>query len=449
MKKILLLTTVLFLYMGVFAQLAKPTKEQVEWADCEIGAIIHFDINVYEPEYQWRGQWDYDPDPKIFNPTKLNTDQWVKSVKDMGGEYAVLVVKHCTGFCLWPSKAHEYGIKSSPWKNGQGDILADFVKSCEKYDVRPGVYYSAAANGYKKVDNPGLVRGNDPKAQKDYNNMVEQQLTEIYSQYGKFFEIWFDGGCLSPDKGGPDIVTLLHKHQPQAVVFQGPKGTNSLIRWVGNERGVAPYPCWSTTHTTTSSGGDEEIDKLHGNPDGPLWCPGEADFPIRHGGWQGGWFYHPENTKHLMSKETLIDKYYSTAGRNTNMLIGVVIDPSGLVPDVDVTRMKEFGDEIKKRFDNPIGKAKGKGNQVILELKQPQKINHVVLMEDISKGERVREFEILGKKDGVWISLGEGSCIGHKYIHQFDDVKLSAVKLIVKKTADKPLIRDLSVYNIN
>lgn len=435
--------------MQLFAQLAKPTKEQIEWADCEIGAIIHFDINVYEPEYQWRGQWDYNPDANIFNPTELNTDQWVKAVKDMGGEYAVLVVKHCTGFCLWPSEAHEYGIKSSPWKNGQGDILGEFVKSCKKYDVRPGVYYSAAANGYMKVDNPGLVRGNDPKAQKEYNDMVEQQLTEIYSNYGEFFEIWFDGGCLSPEKGGPDIVTLLHKHQPQAVVFQGPKGTNSLIRWVGNERGVAPYPCWSTTHTTTSSGGDEEIDKLHGNPDGPLWCPGEADFPIRHGGWQGGWFYHPENTEYLMSKETLIKKYYSTAGRNTNMLIGVVVDPRGLVPEVDVARMKEFGDEIQKRFENPIGQTKGKGSEVILELKQAKKINHVVLMEDISKGERVREFELLGKKDGAWISLGEGSCIGHKYIHKFDDVELSAVKLVIKKSVENSIIRDMSVYHIN
>ncbi|MGQ7868812.1 alpha-L-fucosidase [Sunxiuqinia sp. sy24] len=449
MMKYLLITLIVLGWLGsLSAQLPKPTKEQVEWADCEIGAIIHFDINVYEPEYEWRGQWDYNPDPKIFNPEELDTDQWVKAVKDMGGEYAVLVVKHCTGFCLWPTEAHEYSIKSSPWKNGQGDILAEFIQSCKKYDVRPGVYYSAAANGYKKVDNPGLVRGNDPVAQKEYNAMVEQQLTEIYSQYGKFFEIWFDGGCLAPEKGGPDIVTLLHKYQSQAVVFQGPEGTNSLIRWVGNERGVAPYPCWSTTHTGTSSGGDVEIDRLHGSADGPLWCPGEADFPIRHGGWQGGWFYHSENTKHLMSLETLIDKYNTTAGRNTNMLIGVVVDPRGLVPEVDVKRMKEFGDEIKKRFNHPIAQTKGKGNDLALSFHGAQAINHVVLMEDISKGERVRKFEILGKKAGSWISLGEGSCIGHKYIHQFDRMELSAVKLVVKESVEKPMIRDFSVYNI-
>jgi alpha-L-fucosidase len=447
MKEIVTTLLILILCNGLFAQIPKPTKEQVEWADCEIGALIHFDINVYEPEYQWRGQWDYNPDPKIFNPIKLNTDQWVKAIKEMGGQYAVLVVKHCTGFCLWPTKAHDYSIKSSPWKNGQGDILAEFIESCKKYGVRPGVYYSASANGYLKVDNPGLVKGNNPEQQKAYNATVEKQLEELYAGYGKFFEVWFDGGCLPPEKGGPDIVSLLHQYQPQAVVFQGPEGTKSLIRWVGNELGVAPYPCWSTTHSTTSSGGDKEIDRWHGNSDGTLWCPGEADFPIRNGGWQGGWFYHPENTKYLMSVDTLLDKYYTSAGRNTNMLIGVVIDTRGLVPEGDVQRMKEFGDEIKKRFENPVAKTSGNGEEVILKFKS-QIINHVVLMEDIKEGERVRTFEILGKKGKKWITLGEGSCIGHKYIHRFDDVKLSAVKVKINESIAEPNLRDLSVYHI-
>ncbi|MCT4646180.1 MAG: alpha-L-fucosidase [Carboxylicivirga sp.] len=448
MKNPTLLILLIFICLKGYSQIAQPTKEQVEWADCEIGAIIHFDINVYDPSYQWRKQWDNNPKPEIFNPTQLNTDQWVKSVKDMGGEYAVLVVKHCTGFCLWPTDAHDYGIKSSPWKNGEGDILADFIKSCKKYKVRPGVYYSAAANGYYKVDNPGLVNSGDEQEQKAYNKMVEQQLTELYTNYGKFFEIWFDGGCLPPEKGGPDIVTLLHKHQPQAVVFQGPEGTNSLIRWVGNERGVAPYPCWSTTHTTTSSGGDVEIDRLHGSPEGPLWCPGEADFPIRHGGWQGGWFYHEDNTKHLMSLETLLDKYYTTAGRNTNMLIGVVVDQRGLVPEVDVKRMKEFGDEIKKRFDNPIKSTSGSKKELLIKFKKDTELNHVVLQEDIAKGERVRAFKILGEKDGKWLPLFKGTCIGHKYIHQFETMKLSAIKVIIEESLGTPVIRNYSVYNI-
>jgi len=426
----------------------KPTKEQLEWAACEIGAIIHFDINVYEPDYEWRGQWDYNPDPKIFNPKKLDTDQWVKSIKDMGGEYAVLVAKHCTGFSLWPTKAHDYSVSSSPWKNGKGDIVGDFIKSCKKYKVRPGLYYSAAANGYFKVDNPGLVITKDKKAQAHYNKVVEQQLTELWSEYGDLFEIWFDGGVLPEEKGGPAIIPIMNKYQPNAVVFQGPKGTKSLIRWVGNERGVAAYPSWSTTHTTTSSGGDKEIDKLHGDPEGPLWCPGEADFPIRAGGWQGGWFYHKDNTKTLRSKEDLVNRYYDTAGRNTNMLIGVVINPDGLVPSEDVSRMKEFGDEIKKRFKKPIKSTKGKKKELLVKLKKGTEINHVILEEGIKEGERIRDFEILGLQNSKWISLKKGTCIGHKYIGKFNAEKLDAVKLLIYKSVGTPIIKQMSIYNI-
>ena len=258
-----------------------PTSRQVEWADAEIGVLIHFDINVYEPEYEWRKDWNYNPDPKIFNPSELDTDQWIKAAKDAGAQYAVLVAKHCTGFSLWPTKAHDYSVKSSPWKNGEGDIVADFVASCKKFGIKPGIYASAAANGYFKVDNPGLVITGDSVAQRAYNKVVETQLTELWSNYGDLFEIWFDGGVLGKAKGGPDIVPILKSRQPDAVVFQGPYGTRNLIRWVGNEEGLAAYPSWATADSTTKSDGRIIVEGLHGNPDAPIWCPGEADAPLR------------------------------------------------------------------------------------------------------------------------------------------------------------------------
>ena len=149
-----------------------------------------------------------------------------------------------------------------------------------------------------------------------------------------------------------------------------------------------------------------------------------------------------------MSLETLLDKYYTTVGRNTNMLIGVVVDTDGLVPDVDAKRMKAFGDVIKKRFDHPIARTQGKGNDVLLKLSQPTTINQVVLAEDIAQGERVREFSVEGRVNGQWQVLYQGTCIGHKHIIQLEDTKASAVRLLVTKSADTPLIRDLSVYHI-
>lgn len=179
-----------------------PNPIQKEWAEAEIGVIIHFDMPVYRPDYNWR-DFGTHPEPSVFNPTELNTDQWLEAAQKLGAKYAVLVAKHCSGFSLWPTGAHEYSIKHSPYKQGKGDIVRDFVNSCRKYGIKPGIYASTTANGYLWADNPGLVQPGGPVTQAEYNRIVVAQLTELWSNYGKLFEIWFDGGVLSKEKGGP------------------------------------------------------------------------------------------------------------------------------------------------------------------------------------------------------------------------------------------------------
>ncbi|MDN5204356.1 alpha-L-fucosidase [Fulvivirgaceae bacterium BMA10] len=429
--------------------LVLPTSKQVEWADAEIGVLIHFDINVYEPEYNWRGDWDYNPDPKIFNPTELDTDQWIQAAKAAGANYAVLVAKHCTGFSLWPTEAHSYSVKSSPWKNGQGDIVADFIASCKKYGVKPGIYASAAANGYFKVDNPGLVITGDSIAQKAYNKVVEMQLTELWSNYGDLFEIWFDGGVLPKSKGGPDIVPILQEKQPDAVVFQGPYGTKNLVRWVGNEEGLAAYPSWATADSTTKADGTVIVEGLHGNPEAPIWCPGEADAPLRkNSSWQGGWFWKEGEDHMINSLDEMIHKYYHSVGRNTNLLIGIVVDTRGLVPDADVKALKAFGDETKKRFDTSLAETVGEGNEVIINFDTPTEVNHIVIMEDIAKGERIRKYNIEGRVNGVWKLLAEGESVGHKRIQEFKVMEVSGIRLSVSESIATPKIKRLAVYHI-
>lgn len=77
---------------------------------------------MFEPIYKWREQWGYQTDLVIFNPSQLDTDQWIKSVKEAGEKYATLVDKHCSGFSLWPAKAHNYSVKNTSWRNGKEDI---------------------------------------------------------------------------------------------------------------------------------------------------------------------------------------------------------------------------------------------------------------------------------------------------------------------------------------
>ena len=276
------------------------------------------------------------------------------------------------------------------------------------------------------------------------------QLTELWSLYGKLFEVWFDGGVMAPEKGGFDVLSLLKKHQPDAIAFQGPFGYENNIRWVGNENGVAPYPCWASADSTTSATGVIQIKGLNGNPEGKFWCPGEADFPLRkNASFQGGWFWHKDQDDQLRSLNELMERYYKSVGRNTNMLLGIVVDDRGLVPEPDMLRLMEFGDEINRRFSNPIGSTSGAGEKINLKLANEHKVNLVVLMEDIAKGERIRKFVLEGKTNKGWEKIFEGSCIGHKFIHQFDAIEVSSVRLNVLESSGEPQLLNISVYYIN
>jgi alpha-L-fucosidase len=372
----------------------------------------------------------------MYNPKQLDTDQWMEAAKAIGAKYAVFVAKHCSGFLQWQSDLYPYGVKQSSWRNGKGDVVRDFIDSCRKYHIKPGLYASVTANGYLEVDNPGLVnrgKGGDPEKQTRYAKICEQMLTELWSRYGDLYEIWFDGGALPPEQGGPDLVPIYKKHQPDAIVFQGPAAS---IRWIGNERGLAPYPCWATVPHKHDYNGP-------GDPKGQFWLPAECDVPVRN----HDWFWKPQSAHKLYSLPDLVEMYYQSVGRNCNLLLNANPNPDGLVPEPDFKRYIEFGKEIRRRFSEPIATTRGDGESLELELKKLEMIDHVIIMEDIKKGERVREYRIEGLKGPEqWEILAEGQSIGHKRIQRFHPAEVSKVRLIVMSSIGRPFIQSLEVY---
>ncbi|HEY4289644.1 MAG TPA: alpha-L-fucosidase [Puia sp.] len=425
-----------------------PTAEQQVWADAGIGVLIHYDITLFATK-----PFDYQkketlPDLKNFNPARLNTDQWIKAAKDGGAKYAVLVVKHGTGFTLWPSKVNPYHVGNTPWRNGKGDILADFIRSCHKYGIAPGLYYNTNYNTYYGA---GYTPFKDTASQHRYNRAVLAQLTELWTRYGKLFEIWFDGGVMADDKGGiaSPIAELIRKNQPQAILFQGPVGNRNLVRWVGNEKGRAPYPCWSTADATTSATGAFEIKDLNGKPDGKIWCPGEADFPLRRdSGSRGGFMWTKNGEDMLLSVDELVQSYCTSVGRNANMLLGMVIDTAGLCPEPDVKRLQEFGAKIKKVFSNPLAQTGGKGNSFTLDLKTPQLVNCVALMEDIAAGERVRRYDVEAWVEGNWKKVCDGISIGHERIQPFDAVTTTKLRVTITDSEGVPAMKSFAVFHL-
>lgn len=453
MKQAILFTLWGILIFGVctnksLAQLVIPTNEQAEWAEAEIGVIIHLDINIYAPETFRYDDKNTLPPLNVFNPGQFNTDQWLESAAKIGAKYAVLVAKHGTGFCLWPTKAHDYHVGNTPLRGGKADIVADFIASCKKYNIKPGIYYNTNVNtlygaSFKKFS---------LEEQQAYNKIVLQQLTELWTQYGKLFEIWFDGGVMSDETKGiaSGVTALIKGHQPQAILFQGPSSCNNLIRWVGNEDGRAPYPHWSTSDFTTSSLGVEEIVGLNGKPDGKIWCPGEADFPNRKkSSWNGGWLWRDGQEKHIFSSDELVDRYYTSVGHNANMLVGMVIDTSGMFPSPDALVFKEFGEKIQHIFKNPYATSKGKGEIINMKISRlPTKIDHIVVKEDIAKGERIREYKIEAWIHGSWKTICKGTSIGHKRIHKIPQIETTKIRINITKYVATPQIKELSVFEI-
>lgn len=419
-----------------------PSDVQRRWADMELGMFFHYDIPIFGGGKA--------PDPSRYNPVKLDTDQWMEAAKAYGAKYVVLTAKHGAGFMQWQSDIYPYGVKQSPWRGGKGDLVRDFVTSARKYGLLPGLYVAMHYNWFLGVRKSGGrvnangYYGTGPEAQKKYSASCEAVLTELLSNYGELFEIWFDGGVLPPEQGGPRALEIIERLQPNAILFQGPKQAKNIIRWVGNERGVAPYPCWATGRDVTQSDGVKESrgERFSGTPDGLKWMPGECDVPLGH----GKWFCTGKGPYWTM--DYLINMYDRSVGRNCNLILNAAPQPDGLIAENEMKIYAEFGRLIKGRYANKICATEGEGNSVELAIpKDKGPVNQVILMERIERGERVREFTVEAQfANGGWREIYKGSCIGHKHIVRFDKIEASRLRLTVAKSAAKPLIRDFAAY---
>ena len=166
-----------------------------------------------------------------FNPVKLDCEQWIKTVKEGGAKYAILVCKHHDGFANWPSAYTEYSVKNTPWKDGKGDVVRDFTNACRKYDIKVGLYYSPAQWGSRTVR---FAEG------REYDDYFIHQVTELLTHYGKIDYLWFDGcGSAGHVYDILRIVAEIRRLQPDILTFCDPEWMAG-VRWIGNEDGYAP-----------------------------------------------------------------------------------------------------------------------------------------------------------------------------------------------------------------
>ena len=413
----------------VDGNLALPTQAQIDWQNMEQTMFICLDPCTWEGVEQ--GNHTY-PIEKM-NPSKLDVNQWIDAAEAFGAKMVLFVAKHSSGFCWWQTDTSEYSIKNTAYKGGNGDVLRELSDACKERGMKLGIYVYPGDLTYGAYLG-GAGRTKDPNKQEAYNEVYRKQWEEVLSRYGEATEIWFDGNCIIP------LEDIKEKYAPNAIVF-GSSMAN--IRWVGNERGIAPYPAWNSVKK--EDGGSGMATAAHGDPNGDLWMPLEVNTTLK----DHYWFWSPENEGKLKSMDDLMECYYKSVGRGGLFLLNSAPDTSGLIPKADMKLYKKLGDEIRRRFSKSIKETSGRGWLLELDLEKVTEIDHVIAMEDIEFGERVRRYAIDGTLDGKnWFEIVQGISIGHKRIDKFDPIRVTKIRFRSIEQAAEPIIRKLAVYMV-
>ena len=451
-----------------------PEPKQVEWQQMETYAFIHFGLNTFNDR-----EWGYgDTDPKTFNPTNLDCEQWAQTLVKAGMKGVILTAKHHDGFCLWPFEGTDYSVKNSPWKNGQGNVVKELSEACKKYGLKFAVYLSPWDRHQANYGTP------------EYLPYFYAQLRDLLTNYGPVFEVWFDGanGGDGWYGGAKDIRTIDRKNyynypriyemldsiQPQAIIFSdGGPG----CRWVGNEKGFAGATNWSFLRKgEVHPGYDKSYELQYGHPDGNQWVPAECDVSIRP-----GWFYHPEEDDRVKSPDQLVDLYYRSVGHNATLLLNFPVDRRGLIHPVDSANAVRFHEMIQQQLKTNLvaGMTPKVSNErggdfvasaltddnfdtywatedgvttadIEFSFDTPARMNRMMLQEYIPLGQRVKAFvvEYLDKDTWLPVKLNEETTtIGYKRLLRFETVETKGIRIRITDARGPLCLSSVGVYD--
>jgi alpha-L-fucosidase len=448
---------------------AVPSPRQVLWQRIEIYALVHFSLSTFGNK-EWG---DGSESAASFDPSALDPRQWARICRESGMKGLILVCKHHDGFCLWPTQTTEHCVRNSPWKNGQGDVVAETAAACREFGLKFGVYLSPWDRNHAEYGCPGYVA------------VYHRQLRELLTGYGPLFEVWFDGanggdgyygGTRERRSIEPETYYQWDKIEAMVREFQPDACTMGFrdIRYVGNEGGVADETCWATQsfhgHPTSQK---SEFPSERGNRHG-AWMPAECDFPLRK-----GWFYHPGDF--IRPPKTLLDIYFTSVGRGGTMNIGLAPDTRGLIHEDDVRSLQGWKTMMDEIFSHDLLQAPGvrvsasqtragnarfqpghvlDGNpetywacddnaptpELIFEFEKPVKFNVLSLREYTPLGQRVDAFVAEIWQDDKWIEVGAATSIGHRRVLILKNAEARKFRLRFTQVSACPAISEVSLY---
>jgi alpha-L-fucosidase len=427
-----------------------PSTAQLVWQDEEMGMFIHFGMNTFTDSELGTGK----EDPALFAPETIDARQWARVAKECGFKYAILTMKHHDGFCLWPSAYTEHSVKRSPYKGGQGDVAREFVNACREEGIKPGFYLSPL-----DLHEPTFGHW-------EYNDYYVNQLTELLTGYGPIAVIWIDGAF----QGDVEKKRSIHWTRLQYVarhlqpdVQTGPFGAD--FQWVGNEDGEGSDTSWSVSFCDSL---------LHGFQLTHIWFPTECDVSLRP-----YWFWHGNESSPAKSSERLVDIYFNSVGKNSNLLLNVPPDTKGRFVDEDVAVLREWRAKLDaifrvNRFHGAAITASNTrrndpgyspaymldGNrrtfwatddgitsaELVVQLSSEQDINVIKLEEAIEYGQRVSSFRIDAWIGGQWSTVFRGSTIGRTRLCTMPTFRTGRIRIAIEGAKAPPTLREIGAY---
>ncbi|MFZ4573954.1 MAG: alpha-L-fucosidase [Phycisphaerales bacterium] len=452
---------------------AVPTPAQVAWHRLEFYGFIHFGANTFTDREWGNG----DEDPAIIAPTDLDCVQWAKAAKAAGMKGLILTAKHHDGLCLWPTATTEHNITKTRIRDGKGDLVAELSKACREQGLKFGVYLSP------------WDRNNANYGKPEYVSTYRAQLRELLAGYGPMFEVWHDGANggdgyyggarekRTIDKltyyGWPETWSMISSLQPNAIVFSdaGPH-----CRWVGNESGIAAETSWQTIDNAGRVPGLSYDDLATGKVNSSHWVGVEADVSIRP-----GWFYHAAEDSKVKTAAELLDIWFKSVGRGSNLILNIPPDRTGRINEIDTANLASLGLILSKTFatnfasgatvaassdrDNPQSMAnkavdgnpdtywaaaEGSGvGELTIILREPKLFDVIRIEEAIALGQRVKSFKVSVFKDDGFTPVVEGTTIGPRRIFRLPvPVESKMVKFTITDSLAPPVISEVGLFKL-
>ncbi|MCF2446301.1 alpha-L-fucosidase [Dyadobacter sp. CY345] len=310
---------------------AKPLSQlQQEFIDLRFGMFIHYNIPTYMDQ-DWP---DPDASPAMFNPTKLDCNQWAKAAKSAGMSYGCLTTKHHSGFCIWDTKTTDYSVMNSPLKR---DVVKEYAESFRANGLKVMLYYSILDTHHKL--RPGHI-------EKKHVDMVKAQLTELLTKYGEISALIIDGWDAPwsrisyDDVPFEEIYTLVKTLQPNCLLM---------------DLNAAKYPKEALYYTDIKSyeqGAGQHISKETNQ------LPALSCLPIN-----SAWFWKKSFPNSPMKNpvDLVNNNLVPFNQAYCNFILNVAPNRDGLIDDNALKALEQMGNTWKKgnvpklgKFDAPI-----------------------------------------------------------------------------------------------